>query len=409
VLYLAHTTARGGAAGSLYHLIRHFPPGSVEATILCPEGPMVSAFREVASLRVIPGVSMFHSLAGAPLRRLRLLELLRTAWFMRSAGAIRDAIAETRPDLVHLNERGMLHAAWIAHGAGVPVVMHARSVADRSTAWVRRVSTALTVRYVNRVVAIDQSVRHSLREIPDVEVIYNPLDAGWIPARAVGWGPGGDGIVRVTYLTGLLPFKGIWDLLEAARLLRHRADIQFLIAGSNSRPAEFHRSIQGKLAHLFGFAPDVEAAVHQWVARERLGSTVSLAGHVRDTRDLLQRTDILAFPSHLNGPGRSVFEAGVLGVPAVVALQDRIEDVVVDGETGLIVPERDPESLARAIVRLADDPALRQRLGEMARSRYAAQFEASEAARRILAIYRNLTARTAGAAARLPVAAAPAS
>jgi glycosyltransferase involved in cell wall biosynthesis len=64
--------------------------------------------------------------------------------------------------------------------------------------------------------------------------------------------------------------------------------------------------------------------------------------------------------------------------------------VVEDGVTGLIVPPRDPRRLADAILRLVDDPALRRRLGSAARTRYAAQFEPSAAAHRMLEVYREL-------------------
>jgi glycosyltransferase involved in cell wall biosynthesis len=108
---------------------------------------------------------------------------------------------------------------------------------------------------------------------------------------------------------------------------------------------------------------------------------------------VLGGSDILAFPSHLNGPGRAVFEAGMHGIPAVVALRVSVDDVIQDGETGLVVPPRDPARLADAIVRLADDPELRWRLGRAARSRYAAQFDPGAAGCRMLEIYRQVATR----------------
>lgn len=391
VLYVMHTPARGGAGRSLQYLIEHFPPGAVEATALCPPGPIVPDLRALGiEVRSIPGVSMFASTEGVSLSGARLLELLRTVWQMRHAAAIRRAIAEIRPDVVHLNERGMLHAARVVRQAGVPVVMHARSVVAANTPWVDRVSTPLIRRYVDRVIAIDESVRRSLGELPNVDVVYNPYPGSSARGERVRDASGSPALVRVAYLTGLLAFKGIWDLLEAARLLRDRRDIQFLVAGGNSRPDDFHRSLGGRVAHLFGFAPDVETAVRAWVARHQLEPTVKLLGQVKRVEDVLLQSDILAFPSHLNGPGRSVFEAGIHGIPSIVALRDRLEDVVVDGETGLIVPPRDPGRLAEAIVRLVDDPSLRHRLGSNARSRYSVQFDPAEAARRVLGVYREL-------------------
>ena len=93
-----------------------------------------------------------------------------------------------------------------------------------------------------------------------------------------------------------------------------------------------------------------------------------LLGRVDQVETVLRESDVLAFPSHLNGPGRAVFEAGMHGIPAIVALKDRVEDVVEDGVTGLIVPPRDPRRLADAVLRLADDPTLRRRLGDAARA-----------------------------------------
>jgi glycosyltransferase involved in cell wall biosynthesis len=395
VLYVLHTSATSGAGLSLRYLIESLPPGAVAAAALCPPGPIADQLRGIGvDVRPITGVSMLVSAEGIPLKGLRLLELLRTAWYTRQAATIRRAIDELRPDVVHLNDRGMLHAASVAKQAGIPVVMHARSVADPSTRWVARLSSRLIRRSVDRVIAIDESVRRSLGDLPNVDVIYNPSggssESPSAPTRE-SWVPPEPGpAVRVAYLTGLLPFKGIWDLLEAARLLRGRRDIVFLIAGGNSRPRDFHRSFRGRLAHLFGFAPDVESAVRAWVDRQDLGETVRLLGRVDRAEDVLRASDILAFPSHLNGPGRAVFEAGMHGIPAVVALRERVADVVEDGVTGLVVPPRDPSRLAEAIVRLANDPALRRRLGAAARSRYAAQFDPPSAGRRMLQVYRDL-------------------
>ncbi len=64
-----------------------------------------------------------------------------------------------------------------------------------------------------------------------------------------------------------------------------------------------------------------------------------------------------------------------------------LPDIVADGETGLIGPERDPPALARAIRRLADDAELRQRLGRNARARYRIQFAPAASASRLLAVY----------------------
>ncbi len=91
VLYLMHSGSPAGSAESLCLLLEHFPPGAVSATVLCPDGEIVPRLRRTgATVRVVPGVSMFHSIAGVPLRGVRLLELGRNdlddeIWTPRSA------------------------------------------------------------------------------------------------------------------------------------------------------------------------------------------------------------------------------------------------------------------------------------------------------------------------------------
>lgn len=337
---------------------------------------------------------MLQSIAGVPLRGVRMLELARTVWHMRHGRAIRQAIREIDPDIVHLNERGMLQVAWIASRARVPIVMHARSVADRRTKWIKRLTDALTERYVTRIVAIDESVSWSIRELPNRQVIYNPLpfDPGAaarsfanrpVPARAPHE-------VRVTFLSGLLVHKGIWDLLESARLLKARRDIVFQIAGTNARPPAFYRTLAGRAAQALGVVTDLETPIRSWIAREGLDSTVRMLGHVEDVSALLSATDVLVFPSHLNGCGRSVFEAGAVGIPSIVTLADTFGDVVEHGVTGLITPERDAAALAACIQQLADDPDLRVRLGSNAQQKCSVQFDPRRVATQVLDLYRDL-------------------
>jgi glycosyltransferase involved in cell wall biosynthesis len=73
--------------------------------------------------------------------------------------------------------------------------------------------------------------------------------------------------------------------------------------------------------------------------------------------------------------------------PVVATPVGGTPELVVDGETGLLVPPRDPEALAAALRRLLEDPELARRLGEAGRARVAERFTAVEQARRIVEIY----------------------
>lgn len=391
VLFVNHMPVICGAVQSLLLLLRHFREGEVEALVLSPAGPAFAAFERAGfAVREIPVPSKFASSPGVPLRRLRLLSLLVALRDFRAGKAIRRAIRDFRPDIVHLNERSLFHAAWVCKREGVPVVMHARNVADRETRWVHWITVKALRSLANEVIAIDGSVRQSLREVKQCRIVYNP-------ARCEG----GDSIghrrpveagnrTRFLYLSVLREFKGIWDLLEAARLLKDRRDIEFIVAGGNSRPPEFYQTRVSKIAGALGYAPDVEREVKAFVKKHGLEGSVRLMGHVTDVDALFDEADVNIFPSWLNGPSRSVFEAGLREIPSILTLRDRVEDVVEDGKTGLIVPDRDPDALAAAIGRLADDPEGRQGMGSRARAKFLELFDARRSAEEVFEIYQRL-------------------
>jgi len=261
-------------------------------------------------------------------------------------------------------------------------------------------------RNVDRVIAIDDSVRRSLRPITACDVVHNPLAAVGVgpatPDRGAARTRQDRTDVRVVYLAALSPSKGIWDLVAAAERLRRRPEIRFVIAGANGRAPAFHRSLYGRVAQITGLVPDIETALRRRVAASGLTSTVELVGYLEDAGPLLRSSDINVFPSHHDGPGRSVIEAAIEAVPSVVALRHRVEDVVIDGGSGLIVAPRDPAALAAAIERLADDPALRSRLGAAAKRGAATRSDPVVVAARVVAIYREVLLSRGTASTRRP-------
>ncbi|MBW3595865.1 MAG: glycosyltransferase family 4 protein [Planctomycetes bacterium] len=387
VLYVSHTHACGGAGRSLRFLIENLPPGAVQPLVLSPPGPAADGFRAAgAQVFPLPGVSLINSIEGAPLRGVRTLTLARELWNLRYGAQLRRWMDALAPDIVHVNERGMFQAVRIAAARNIPVVMHARSIADHSNPIVNFLDARLRG-CVRQVVCIDECVRRSLRGYDRCAVIYNPLPSSSSaprPARSPA------APVTVTFLSGLLPCKGVWDLMEAAKLLRRRTDIVFHVYGGNARPREFYETWFGRACARLDLAPDLERGLAAWIDREGLRSTVRMFGNVSPGPELFHATDILVFPSRLNGVGRSVYEAGVFGIPAVVAMEEPVEDIVEHNVTGLVVPPKDPSALAQAITRLADDPWSRKTLGENAQRKYCSQFAPAQIGRQMVKLYRDL-------------------
>ena len=131
-------------------------------------------------------------------------------------------------------------------------------------------------------------------------------------------------------------------------------------------------------AHLIGDGPLRDSLVG--VAAD---AQVEMLGSRSDVDELLRSADVMVFPSLPAGEGLPgvLIEAGLSGVPVVCTDVPGVRTIVVDGETGLIVPEQDADAMASAVARLLDDEALRRSLGGAARRRCAEQFSIQTASR----------------------------
>jgi glycosyltransferase involved in cell wall biosynthesis len=105
------------------------------------------------------------------------------------------------------------------------------------------------------------------------------------------------------------------------------------------------------------------------LARAAPGPRVVLAGERADVLDLLPAFDVFVLPSRYEGLPTVIVEAMVCGVPVVATAVNAVSDLVVPGQTGMLVPPRRPELLAAAIGYLLDSPAIAGRMAQTARAR----------------------------------------
>ena len=146
----------------------------------------------------------------------------------------------------------------------------------------------------------------------------------------------------------LSPEKGFDSLLRAVATLRARGlALHVLLAGDGPSREPLQRL----------------------AAELQLDAQVEFAGELshEDVPALLQRLDIFAMPSTWEGFGVSAVEAAAMALPAVASNVHGIPDVVLDGETGILIPPADAGALANAIERLAADAELRRTMGDAAR------------------------------------------
>jgi glycosyltransferase involved in cell wall biosynthesis len=145
-------------------------------------------------------------------------------------------------------------------------------------------------------------------------------------------------------------------------------------------------------AVLVGDGPD-RPAVEEEVRRLGLESAVQLLGERDDVPELLGTADVFVLSSYSEGLPLSILEAMAAGLPVVASNVGGVSELVADGDTGLLVPPGDAQSLAAAIERLLEDPALCRRFGEAGRIRVAEYFDLAAVQQAHLDLYRRVLAR----------------
>ena len=115
---------------------------------------------------------------------------------------------------------------------------------------------------------------------------------------------------------------------------------------------------------------------------------------------LFSRASVFALPTLREAFGLAFVEAMAFGLPVIGSRIEAVPEIVVEGETGLLVPPRDPAALARALCALLDDPTRARRMGEAGRARVAERFGWDRAIGRMLDVLRPDRPDRAAASAR---------
>lgn len=390
VLYLHPAGAFGGASKSLIELFGLLREAGVSGTVLTPGGSAASAFSEAGmSVRTARGLSQFDNTRYGYYRRLRWLIVLREIFFLPFSLLAVWKLRRERFDLLHVNEITLLPLGIVAKRLlRLPMVVHVRSLQRApGTGWRTRLINRWLRKHVDVVVAIDRTVASTLEGNRPLVVIHNGLRVNATSGQN-SLSHKADGPVRVGFLGVLIALKGIYELVEAMRILKERGvSVECVVAGENARELS---GIRAWALRTLGFARNVRAELEALIEEYGLQQHVQLLGFVGDVHALYPRLDILCFPSHLNAAGRPVFEAAFYGVPSVVAVADPMPDAVVDGVTGIAIPKSDPALIADALQRLAEDAGYRQRLGDQARVWAIENFSIDENAQRMYRIYLGL-------------------
>jgi glycosyltransferase involved in cell wall biosynthesis len=284
--------------------------------------------------------------------------------------ALRVRRAERAADLVHTH---LVHAD--VYGAlGARRLVSTKHNDDPFRAGPFRFFERALARRAARIVAITEALaRFQVQRVglpaDKVEVIHYGLDE---PPAAWGTNPADDvpPTARIVLaVCRLEPQKGLDVAVRALPEIRRRhAEATLVVLGEGPQHEELAR-----------------------LARE-LDVPVLLPGRVPDVTAWLRRADLLVHPARWEGFGLALLEAMLVSLPVVATRVSSIPEIVVDGETGLLVPADDASALAAAVTRVLDDPA---DLGARGRHRARAEFSVARMADRTLDVYRRAMSTSA--------------
>lgn len=357
-----------------------------EVHLLCGRAPDSGAAR---------GVDYGRQLAarGVRVHYLPFARELAPLTDARCAAALLGAVRRGGYDLVHShNPKGGLLGPPVARLAGAPHVVHTvhgflfhdgitglrRAAALAAERWTAHWSDHLLFQSEED---LEFARAHRFKDGARLHLVGNGIDPshfdpgadpGAGAAKRAEIGLGADGLVVGT-VGRVVREKGYEEFFAmAGRLARQGADVRFLVVGL--------------------FEPEQSDAVdpHALAAAHGVADRCVILEGRHDMPALYAAMDVFVLPSHREGLSRSLLEATAMERPTVACDIRGCREIVVAGQTGLLVPARDPAALAGAVERLLADPGLRRRLGAAGRRRVLERYTEGAVAERLMACYEGI-------------------
>ncbi|GAB4490883.1 MAG: glycosyltransferase [Thermodesulfovibrionales bacterium] len=366
VLHVIATLPVGGVEHQLLTLLKHYDRQRIEPLVctLAEPGQLAGEI-ESGGVRVVPLGGLGHSFSPGLVRSLAAL------------------MRQERADVVRTHQyHANLYGRIAARLAGAPcVVASVHNLYTRDRKLHRRLFNNILSRVSDRIIAVSGAVKDDILRYDRisgdrVEVIYNGIeperlrsgDGGRV--RAEFGIPGGDPVVGT--VGRLTVQKGHRYLLEAmAQVTRQHPRARLCIVGDGPERA--------------GLAAEA--------GRLGIADRVVFTGSRRDIPDLLAMFDVFAFPSLWEGLPNALIEAMAAGRAVVGASIPPVREVLREGETGVLVPEKDAAALAEAVSGLLADPGRARGYGAAAQKDAAERFSITSTVRRYEALFEEILGR----------------
>jgi glycosyltransferase involved in cell wall biosynthesis len=388
ILFVNHTAALGGGEIALANLIALLDRDAVEPKLLLfADGPLREKVEELLPVSVLPlptRILTTHKDALGLGVFTRIRDVVACALFTARLSLV---IRRLHVDIVHTNSlKADLLGGIAARLAGVPVVWHVR---DRISPDYLPASVATLFRMLARVIpsrVIANSAATMSTLLPPSKdssrvrrfeercvvvhdgVVQRPMRKA-MPIR--------ESSVVFGIVGRISPWKGQDVFLEAAaKVLQHCPNALFRVIGAPLFGEEQYGRSLKVLCDKLHLTPQVE-----------------FTGFLKDVNTAIDNLDVLVHASVLAEPfGQVIIEGMAAGKPVIATNGGGVPEIVIDQVTGLLVPMKDVDALAAAMIRLSADPVEREAMGVRGKQRVEEHFRMSQAARKVEALYETMRA-----------------
>lgn len=356
VLYVSLASGYSGAEECLANLIKVLNKEHIEAhALIVLDGRFADRLRTVETVVMCAGFDFSTSTVNTVVR-------------------IKSILKRLQPSIVHVNGPSGMPIMLAAHDERIPLVYHARTVQSDDASYLAASA--------QRIVAVSEFVARRMSgqyvDMSRVRVVYDGVDCSRYHPSAIS-------MSKARERLGLPPHKIIIlcvarfslgkrhdVLIEAYRLLRGcGCDAHLLLVGEKS------------------FTFDTYESCRRQITASGLDEYVTVLGFQRDIRWVEAASDIVVLCSEQEALGTVALESMAMGKAVVVSDSGGLPEVVVPGDTGMLVKTGDVEDLCRVMCLLARSAELRMTIGERAVEHVAARFSIEASAAGVVDAYRE--------------------
>lgn len=381
ILLVSHDSGVYGAEKSLLILAKGLNKEFYDIVVSCPKkGPL---WEELGKLKV---ERIFLRTISSLMDRFRFIGgLLRLPIQILNVLQIISIIRKGKFDLIHCNSMACLDAGLVAKMLGIRVIMHCREYlkGNPNNLFIGWKNGYLLAEYVSdKVICNSRVVRDLMIEAgcqpAKTVVIYNAFEEtnadSTVDDSRCYQEIGGNCQPIIGCVSGIHPRKGHQTLLQAFSIVKQKLpNARLLIYGDGKR--YYVRRIKRLASKL-----NIETATR-------------FCGKIDEASNVYNQFKLFVLPSYAEAFGRVYVEAGLRGIPAIGTSHGGASEIIEDGVTGFIVPPKNPEELAKAMLRILQDDKLTAQMGSRAKQRMQEKFPYQKIIGNIQEVYEELLTR----------------